>query len=75
MVMLRALGGDVASKTFRTDTPNELKEYCENLLKYDPKQRPNWEKLDLIKTLSDIRQSVFGRRHCFEAENLKGGAS
>ncbi len=63
MVMLYALGGDIKSKSFPDDVPKEIADFCNALLKFDPVQRPNWEKQNLIKELSDIRYKVFGRRH------------
>lgn len=77
IIMLRALGGDVAKKSFRSDTPKEIVEFCQNLLKYDWKERPNWDKTNLIQELSDIRQKVFGRRHIDDGliKKLKGGKS
>lgn len=72
IVMLRALGGDVMKKGFRDDTPKEIVDFCNQLLKYDPLERPNWEEEDIVKKLSDIRLKVFGRRHSGEKE-LKGG--
>tara|TARA_Y100000310_G_scaffold265423_1_gene276457 strand:- start:205 stop:1002 length:798 start_codon:yes stop_codon:yes gene_type:complete len=73
IVMLRALGGDVAKKSFRSDTPEEIVEFCNKLLLYDPRERPNWHSENLIESLSDIRQKVFGRRHLDDKKKLKGG--
>lgn len=75
IVMLRALGGDVAKKEFRKDTPKEIVEFCNRMLAYDVKERPSWEKENLIETLSDIRESVFGRRHMNSPNGkiVKGG--
>lgn len=66
IVMLRALGGDIAKKEFRADTPVELKNFCNYLLRYDIKERPSWEKDNPLKLLSDIRMKIFGRRHMTE---------
>jgi serine/threonine protein kinase len=63
IVMLYALGGDVAKKSFPSDTHKDIVRFCEGLLRYDPLDRPNWDKTNLIKGLSDVRMSVFGRRH------------
>jgi len=71
MVMLRALGGDINKRAFRDDTPEELVDFGNKLLLYDPKERPNWDKENLIETLSDIREKVFGRRHCGTPPKLK----
>lgn len=71
LVLLRALGGDIAKKSFRSDTPQEIADFCSKLIRYDPTERPNWEKENLILELSDIREKVFGRRHIHD--KLKGG--
>ncbi|MFH1174410.1 MAG: serine/threonine-protein kinase [archaeon] len=63
MVMLHALGGDVLAKNFPKHVPDPVKQYAEAFLKYNPVDRPNWEKENLIQKLSDIREAVFGRRH------------
>ncbi len=63
IVMLYALGGDVEKKSFRDDTPKELVDFCNELLRYDPADRPNWGKVNLMEKLSDARFKVFGRRH------------
>ena len=65
MVLLYALGGEAAvlSKTFPADAPKLLAEFGSSLIRYDPRERPNWEKMNLVERLSDIRQEAFGRRH------------
>jgi eukaryotic-like serine/threonine-protein kinase len=63
IVMLRALGGDVAKRSLPDDVPEELANFCNSFLRYDPKERPNWESHNPIGELSDIREKVFGRRH------------
>ena len=72
LVMLRALGGDVAKKSFRTDTPPEIVRYCQALIRYDARDRPTWEKDNPLITLSDIREKVFKRRH-LGTNIMKGG--
>jgi serine/threonine-protein kinase len=74
IVMLRALGGDIAKKSFRDDTPKEIVEFCNKFLRYDPLERPCWDKENPIEQLSDIRLKVFGRRHSGD-KDLKGGDS
>jgi len=66
ITMLYALGGDVAKKTIPDDTPKEIADFCNNLIKYDPTERPSWEKTNLIQDLSDLRLKVFERRHISE---------
>jgi serine/threonine protein kinase len=65
LVMLYALGGDVEKKSLPEKTPKQIADFCNRLLRYDPKERPNWEKENIIEKLSDIRQEVFGRRHTY----------
>lgn len=72
IVMLRALGGDVAKKSFRPDTPKELVDFCNSLLRYDAAERPNWEKANPLEQFSDLRFKIFGRRH-IDDKDLKGG--
>ncbi|MBI5698139.1 MAG: serine/threonine protein kinase [Thaumarchaeota archaeon] len=62
LVMLYALGGNIFTKQLPDNVPEPIKRFCSSLLRYDPMQRPNWEKGDLVKALSDVRQDVFGRR-------------
>jgi eukaryotic-like serine/threonine-protein kinase len=73
IVMLRALGGDVAKKSFRADTPEELADFCNSLLRYDAAERPNWERDDPLRKLSDLRLKIFGRRHIIDDKKMKGG--
>lgn len=65
LVMLYALGGDIAKMSLPADTPKELMDYCDKLLRFDPRERPNWDKENPIERLSDIRQKLFGRRHVY----------
>ncbi|MFH1585894.1 MAG: serine/threonine-protein kinase [archaeon] len=73
IVMLRALGGDVAKKSFRDDTPEEIIDFCNWLLRYDPFERPSWQDNNPLEKLSNTREKVFGRRHSNEGIKLKGG--
>jgi serine/threonine protein kinase len=63
VVLACALGADIDDKSFHSDTPKEIKDFCNELLRFDPTQRPNWEKNNPLKKLSDIRFQVFGRKH------------
>ena len=62
LTLLYALGGDPRTKSMPDAVPQELKDYLSQFIRHNPLDRPNWDKADLIKTLSDIRQNVFGRR-------------
>lgn len=63
IVMCYALGGDIATKSFPSGTPKEISDFCSSILRYDPMERPNWDKDNPIKGISDIRHKLFGRRH------------
>jgi serine/threonine protein kinase len=65
ITMLYALGGNVETKSLPAGVPGALKDFCEQLIRYDPLQRPRWEKEDIIARLSDIREKAFGRRHAY----------
>ncbi len=62
LTMLCALGGDPAIKTIPPHVPKKFQDYINEMLLFNPMERPSWEKGDLVKRLSDIRQSEFGRR-------------
>lgn len=63
LTMMYALGGDVMAKAHAPGVPDPIRVFIDDFLRYDPTDRPNWEKGDLVKRLSDIRLEVFGRRH------------
>jgi serine/threonine protein kinase len=63
LVFMYALGGDVAKKSLPDDIDRRLIDFCTRLIKYDPAERPNWEKEDLVSTVSMLREDIFGRRH------------
>lgn len=63
LTMLYALGGNPLTKTMPADIPPQIKEFCNSMIVYNPADRPNWDKLNLVQRLSDIRMDVFGRRH------------
>ena len=65
LVMLYALGGDIAKKSVPTSVPEEIADFCNRLIRFDPKERPNWEKENPIEMISGIRERVFGRRHLY----------
>lgn len=63
MTMIFAFSGEVESKSIPDDIPSEIVSFIKKLIVHDPLKRPNWEKENLCKSISDIRQSVFGRRY------------
>ncbi|MFH1182289.1 MAG: serine/threonine-protein kinase [Candidatus Woesearchaeota archaeon] len=63
IVLMYALGGNPDKKVLPKDVPDKLADLCNSMLRYDPNERPNWERMNPIQRLSDIRQEVFGRRH------------
>ncbi|MFH1589815.1 MAG: serine/threonine-protein kinase [archaeon] len=67
VVMLTALGGDIYTKSLPKTVHKDIADFCNKLLRYDPKERPNWDKNNPLLELSDIRQHVFGRKHVSEA--------
>jgi len=75
LTMIYALGGDPVRKTYPKDTPKEIQNYFDSMVVYNPMDRPNWQKIDLVKKLSDIREKVFGCRHSNSKLEikLKGG--
>lgn len=72
IVLMTALGGDAVTKEFIDNTPKQLEEFCNQLLEYNPLDRPSWEEDNPMTKLSDIRLRVFGRRHVSD-KVLKGG--
>ncbi|MBS3134423.1 serine/threonine protein kinase [Candidatus Woesearchaeota archaeon] len=66
ITMLYALGGDISKKTLPKDTPKPIADFCNSLIRYNPIERPNWDKDNPLERLSDIRLEIFGRRHIRE---------
>lgn len=66
LTMIYALGGDPISKSIPDYVPKLLGDFFNSMVRYDPMERPNWKKQDLVARLSDIRLEVFGRRHSTE---------
>ncbi|MBI4918686.1 serine/threonine protein kinase [archaeon] len=62
LTMLYALGGDPVAKTYPDHVPKKIQEFCNDLIRYNPIDRPHWGKQDLVAKLSDVRQEVFGRK-------------
>lgn len=60
--MIYTLGGNPMAAACPDKIPKPIREYFGSFMLHNPKARPNWEKADLVKELSDIRQAVFGRR-------------
>lgn len=63
LTLLYALGGDPRTKSIPDTVPPEITDYINKLMRHNPLDRPTWGNTDLIKTLSDIRQNIFGRRN------------
>ena len=61
--MIYAWGGDPIAKSHPTYVPKKLQEFCNELVRYNPMDRPQWDKNDLVARLSDVRLEAFGRRH------------
>ncbi len=62
LTMIYAMGGDALAKTYPDYVPKPLQDFCNDLVRFNPLDRPSWEKQDLIARLSDVRQEVFGRK-------------
>lgn len=63
LTMIYALGGDPLAKTMPNHVPKVLQNFCLDLVKYNPLDRPNWKDVDLVKRLSDVRFEAFKRRY------------
>jgi len=63
LTMLYTLGGNPITKEFPDAVPKPLADFYRAMIHYNPKERPDWSKGDLVKRLSDVRLEVFGRRH------------
>lgn len=63
LTMMYAMGGDPVLKILPDYVPKALQEFCSKLWRYNPLNRINWEKEDLVSMLSDVRLEAFGRRH------------
>lgn len=63
LTMIHALGGDIVGKTMPTHVPEPLQEYILNLVRYNPMDRVDPAKVDLVALISDVRLASFGRRH------------
>ncbi|MBI4147659.1 serine/threonine protein kinase [Candidatus Woesearchaeota archaeon] len=63
LTMIYAMGGDPIAKTLPDHVPKKVQEFCTDLVRYNPIDRPTWEKQDLVARLSDVRLEAFGRRH------------
>jgi len=60
--MIFALGGDPGRVKVPGDTPRSMCEFIKNLIRNDPNDRPNWDKIDLCDVMQEIRMKDFGRK-------------
>lgn len=63
MTMIFALGGDVQAKQVPDKTPEPMCEFIKKLIKINPLQRPNWQKIKLMDEIKIVRQKSFGRTY------------
>jgi len=63
LTMIYAFGGDPKNKKIPSSVPKEIRDFLSELVIYDIKQRPHWNKTDLLAQLADVRMKVFGREH------------
>lgn len=61
--MIFALGGNPLTKVHAGGIPKEVVSFVDKLVRFNPSERPTWEKMDLVKELSDVRLKAFGRKH------------
>jgi serine/threonine protein kinase len=62
VTMIYALGGNIKALQVPNHVPEPICKFILKLIGYDPLNRPNWSTEDLCQTISDVRQTVFGRR-------------
>jgi len=63
LTMIFALGGDVQTKKIPDTVPGPIRDFIADLIVYDVKQRPRWDKVNLLEQLKQVRLKVFGREH------------
>lgn len=63
LTMIYALGGDPKNRRIPASIPKEVRDFLSDLVIYDIKQRPHWEKVDLLAELAKVRIKAFGREH------------
>lgn len=61
LLALYAFGGDPVNKKIPSSIPAPIRNFIEMLLIYDIRNRPNWEKMDLLAEFRNIRMETFGR--------------
>lgn len=66
LTMVYTLGGDPITKQIPDHVPKPLREFVQDLMQYNPLDRPSWDKQDLVARLSDVRQESFGRKHSLD---------
>lgn len=62
LTMIHALGGDVQRRKVPSATPEPLTDFIRKLIVHDARDRPNWQKEDLLEDLAKVREQSFGRR-------------
>ena len=68
LTMIYALGGDPIAQSLPDQVPQPMQEFCMDLIRYNPIDRPNWDKQDLVARLSDVREKAFGRKYSKKKE-------
>jgi serine/threonine protein kinase len=63
MSFIYAVGGDVNKKRVPMSLPQPIREFISELVVFDIRNRPSWERTDLVAKLRKIRIDVFGREH------------
>lgn len=61
MTAIYALGGDVESKQVPSTTPDIFCRFIKSLVVHDLRNRPEWNKIDLVEEIKNVRFQSFGR--------------
>jgi len=61
VTMIYALGGNPATHWYPDSVPKPMQEFFNEFLNPVPLKRPVWDKVDLVKKISTLRKSIFGR--------------
>lgn len=61
LTLIYALGGDITAKSLPRNVPEQLKDFILKMVVHDIHRRPKCA-ADLIKPLSNLRETLFGRR-------------
>lgn len=63
LTMIYALGGNPLTRRIPASVPKPIRNFLQELVVYEVAQRPTWEKVNLLESLSEARIEAFGRAH------------